>query len=55
MQEKLKARKILRKELLEKECNHQEENKLTFNITYYPAFENTKNTFEKITDSTSAR
>ena len=30
----LKAQKIPRNELLEKERNHPEENKLTFNITY---------------------
>ena len=33
-QEILKARKIPRNELLEKERNHPEENKLTFNIKY---------------------
>ena len=54
-QEILKARKIPRNELLEKERNHPEENKLTFNITYYPAFQNTKTNFGRITDSTSAR
>ena len=37
-QEILKARKIPRNELLENERNHPEENKLTFNITYYSAF-----------------
>ena len=44
----LKARKIPRNELLEKEHNHPEENKLTFNITYYPAFQNTKTILEDI-------
>ena len=37
-QEILKVRKIPRNESLEKERNHPKENKLTFNITYYPAF-----------------
>ena len=35
-------------ELLEKERNHQEEKKLTFNITYYPAFQNTKTILEEL-------
>ena len=47
-QEILKARKIPRNELLEKERNHPEENKLTFNITYYPGFPNTKTILEKL-------
>ena len=47
-QEILKARKIPRNELLEKEHNHPEENKLTFNITYYPAFQNTKTILEEL-------
>ena len=34
--------------MLEKECNHQEENKLTFNITYYPEFQNTKTILEEL-------
>ena len=50
-QEILKARRIPRNELLEKESNHQE-NKLMFNTTYYPAFQNN---FGRITDSNSAR
>ena len=33
--------------MLEKELNHQEKNKLTFNITYYPAFQNTKTTLDE--------
>ena len=47
-QEILKARKIPRNELLEKERNHPEESKLTFNITYYPAFQNTKTILEEL-------
>ena len=47
-QEILKARKIPRNELLEKERNHQEENKLVFNITYYPAFQNKKAILEEL-------
>ena len=47
-QEILKAQKIPRNEFLEKERNHPEENKLVFNITYYPAFQNTKTIFEEL-------
>ena len=47
-QEILKARKIRRNELLQKEHNHPEENKLTLNITYYPAFQNTKTILEEL-------
>ena len=47
-QEILRARKIPRNELLEKERNHPEENKLTFNITYYPAFQNIKTILEEL-------
>ena len=34
--------------MLEKECNHQEENKLAFNVTYFPAFQNTKTILEEL-------
>ena len=34
--------------MLEKERNHPEENKLTFNITYYPVFQNTKTILEEL-------
>ena len=44
----LKARKIPRNELLEKELNHKEENKLMFNVTYYPAFQNKKTILEEL-------
>ena len=47
-QEILKARKIPRNELLQKEHNHPEENKLALNITYYPAFQNTKTILEEL-------
>ena len=47
-QEILNAQKIPRNELLEKEDNHPEENKLTFNITYYPALQNTKTILEEL-------
>ena len=47
-QEILKARKIPRNELLQKEHNHPEENKLTLNITYYHAFQNTKTILEEL-------
>ena len=51
----LEAQIIPRNELIEQECYHTEENKLMFNITHYPAFQNTKKKFRRITDSTSAR
>ena len=47
-QEILKARKIPRNELLEKERSQPEENKLTFNIKYYPAFLNIKTILEEL-------
>ena len=34
--------------MLEKERNHPEENKLTFNIKYYPTFQNTKAILEEL-------
>ena len=34
--------------MLEKERNHPGENKLTFNITYYPAFQNSKTVLEEL-------
>ena len=34
--------------MLQKEQNHPEENKLTLNITYYPAFQNTKTILEEL-------
>ena len=34
--------------MLEKERNHSEENKVTFNITYYLSFQNTKTISEKL-------
>ena len=46
-QELLKTRKIPKSELLEKKRNHQEENKLTLNITNYLAFQNTKTLSEE--------
>ena len=47
-QEILKARKIPRNKFLDKERNHPEENKLTFNITHYPALQNTKTILEEL-------
>ena len=44
----LRAQKIPKNELLEKERNHPEENKLTFNITYCPAFQNIKAILEEL-------
>ena len=34
--------------MLEKDSNHSEENKLTFNITYYAVFYNTKTILEEL-------
>ena len=34
--------------MLEKERNHPEGNKLTLNITHYPAFQNTKTILEEL-------
>ena len=45
-QEILKAQKMPRNELLEKEHNHQEKNKLKF--TYYPALQNTKTILKEL-------
>ena len=47
-EEILKGRKIPTNKLSEKERNHREENKLTFNITYYPSFQNTKIILEEL-------
>ena len=47
-QEILKAPRIQINELLEKERNLREENKLTFNIKYYPAFQSTKTILEEL-------
>ena len=44
----LKAQKIPRNKFLEKERNHPEENKLTFNIAYYPASQNTKTILDEL-------
>ena len=43
-----KAQKIPRNELLEKERNHLEKKKLTFNMTYCPVFQNTKTILEEL-------
>ena len=48
MQEILRARKIPKNGWLEQERYHPEENKLTFNITYYPASQNTKTILEEL-------
>ena len=37
-----------RNELLEKERNYPEENKVTFNIIYYAAFQNTKTILKEL-------
>ena len=45
---KYKRHEIPRNELSDKERNHPEENKLTFNMTYYPTVQNTKIILEKL-------
>ena len=47
-QEILRAQKIPRNKLLEMERNHPEENKLTFNITYYPTFQKIKTILKEL-------
>ena len=34
--------------MLDKEYNNQEENKLTFNVTYYPAFQKIETNLEEL-------
>ena len=43
-----RAREHSRKELLEREKAEASEPKLTFNITYYPAFQNIRNIFKEL-------
>ena len=38
----LRARSFLRDSLLDKESTRDEQNKITFNLTYYPTFQNVK-------------
>ena len=44
----LKAREHSRKDLLEREKAETSEPKLTFNITYYPVFQNFRNTLQEL-------
>ena len=44
----LKAREHSRKDLLEREITETSEPKLTFNITYYPVFQNIRNTLQEL-------
>ena len=44
----LRAREHSRKDLLEKEKTEISEPKLTFNITYYPGFQNIRNTLQEL-------
>ena len=44
----LKARDESRGSLLERRSTRTSESKLTFNITYYPAFQNVRSIFEKL-------
>ena len=44
----LRAREHSRKDLLEKEKAETSELKLTFNITYYPVFQNIRNTLQEL-------
>ena len=43
----LKAREHSRKDLLEREKTETSEPTLTFNITYYPVFQNIRNTLQE--------
>ena len=44
----LSAREYSRNDLLEKEKQQMPEKKLTFNITYYPAFQHVRRTMEEL-------
>ena len=44
----LRAREHSRKDLLEKEKTETSEPKLTFNTTYYPVFQNIRNTLQEL-------
>ena len=44
----LKAREHSRKDLLEREKTENSEPKLTFNITYYPVFQNIRNILQEL-------
>ena len=44
----LRARAIPRDALLEKVNNQEKQNKITFNITYHPAFRNVRKILEKL-------
>ena len=44
----LKAREHSRKDFLEREKTDTSEPKLTFNITYYPVFQNIRNTLQEL-------
>ena len=44
----LRARKIPRNELLDKEKSQGNDSKLTFNVTYYPVFRHLKNQLKEL-------
>ena len=44
----LKARVVSRNSLLERENTRTSESKLTFNITYYPAFQNVRSILQEL-------
>ena len=44
----LRAREHSRKDLLEREKTETSEAKITFNITYYPVFQNIRNTLQEL-------
>ena len=48
MQQILRAREYSRKDLLKKEKTETSEPKLTFNFTYYPVFQNIRNTLQEL-------
>ena len=43
-----RARAILKDELLEKVNDQEKQNKITFNITYHPAFRNIRKILEEL-------
>ena len=48
LKKKIRARKITRNELLDKEKSHGNDSKLTFNVTYYPMFRHLKSQLKEL-------
>ena len=51
----LRAREDSRESLLEKVKSESNQDKLAFNITYYPVFQNVRNNFTRMTYSSNTR